>query len=97
MEQKTLMFRYLLYTFHRLLLYSIITILYFIVFYKFFTHIWIGQQAIYCGIIVLWGGFYYIWNLIVIEITIDIMQYIENKYPDLDYFTIPSILERIKN
>jgi hypothetical protein len=31
------------------------------------------------------------------EITVDIMQYIENKYPDLDYFTIPSILERIKN
>jgi len=90
------MFRYFLHTFHRLLIYSIITALIIVGFVKFFMDVWIGQLAIYIGLTVLWGGFYYIWNLITMEITVDVMGYMDYKYPDLDYFTIPRIIERTK-
>jgi hypothetical protein len=66
-------------------------------FVKFFMEMQIGQLAIYLGFVVLWGGLYYIWNLIAIEITVDLMGYMDYKHPDLDYYTIPKIIERTKN
>jgi 3-hydroxyacyl-CoA dehydrogenase len=66
-------------------------------FIRFFMNVHIDELFIYLGIVVLWGGLYYVWNLIAIEITIDIMEYMDYKHPDLDYFTIPKIIERTKN
>ena len=90
------MFRYLLYTFHRLLIYSLVTTLMIVGVYQLIVNVWMGIIAVYSIISVLWIGFYYWWNLITLEITVDIMQYLEHKYPDENYFTIPRILERIK-
>lgn len=52
--------------------------------------------TIYLLINVSWMGLYYIWNLITADITIDIMEYLDYKAKDADFYTIPRIIERIK-
>lgn len=58
--------------------------------------LWVGQLALFMIANVLWFGFFYIWNVLTLEMTVDMMQLFEAKYPDPDYFTLQNIVERTK-
>jgi len=91
------MAEYLISTFYKLLFWSIITILYIVSCFIFIQKVWVGFFAICLIANTLWIGFYYIWNLATIEITIELIEWFFKVCPDEDFFTIPRILERKNN
>ena len=87
-----MMIEYLLSTFYKLLFWAIITVLYIGGCFVLIQKIWLGLFAICLISNTLWVGFYYIWNVATIDITIELIEWFFNVVPDEDFFTIPRIL-----
>jgi hypothetical protein len=90
------MFAYIIIQAYRLTFYSIVTFLCFAGFFTLIQSVWLGEINVYLGLNALWVGFFYIWNLLTAEISIDVLSYFEAKQPDRDYYTLTRIMERMK-